>query len=194
MKVENIKIADLIPYHNNPRINDGAVNHVASSISEFGFKVPIVIDDSNVIVTGHTRLKAAQKLGLIEVPCIQADDLTPAQIKAFRLADNKTSEFSVWDFPLLDAELEELKEMDFDYDFGFEFLRPEECGEDFTLPDGDKEPFQQITFTLADAQAELIKSALTLAKQDIDVETFGNENSNGNAIYRIVNEWVEQKK
>jgi site-specific DNA-methyltransferase (adenine-specific) len=192
MKVENIKIADLIPYHNNPRINDGAVNHVASSISEFGFKVPIVIDDSNVIVTGHTRLKAAQKLGLIEVPCIQADDLTPAQIKAFRLADNKTSEFSVWDFPLLDAELEELKELGFDYDFGF--INEEDFGEDFELPDGDKEPFQQITFTLADAQAELIKSALTLAKQDIDVETFGNENSNGNAIYRIVNEWVEQKK
>jgi len=97
MKIEMRKVSDLIPYHNNPRINDGAVNHVASSIKEFGFKVPIVVDAFNVIVTGHTRLKAAQKLGLEEVPCIEADDLTPAQIKAFRLADNKTSEFSTWD-------------------------------------------------------------------------------------------------
>ena len=114
------KTTDLIPYHNNPRINDGAVNHVASSIKEFGFKVPIVIDDSNVIVTGHTRLKAALKLELEEVPCIKADDLTPAQIKAFRIADNKTSEFSIFDYPLLDIELEELNDLDFDYDFGFE--------------------------------------------------------------------------
>ncbi|MBT3303217.1 MAG: ParB N-terminal domain-containing protein [Bacteroidetes bacterium] len=120
MKIINKKINEIIPYHNNPRINDGAVNHVASSIKEFGFKVPIVIDDSNVIVTGHTRLKAALKLGLEEVPCIKANDLTPAQIKAFRIADNKTSDFAIWDFPLLDIELAELKEMDFDYDFGFE--------------------------------------------------------------------------
>jgi len=120
MKIINKKIDELIPYHNNPRINDGAVDHVASSISEFGFKVPIVIDESNVIVTGHTRLKAAIKLGLKEVPCISANDLTSAQIKAFRLADNKTNEYAVWDFPLLDLELQELEEMDFKYDFGFE--------------------------------------------------------------------------
>ena len=120
MNIIKKQIKELIPYHNNPRINDGAVNYVASLIKEFGFKVPIVIDKNNIIVTGHTRLKAAQKLGLEYVPCLIADDLTDTQIKAFRLADNKTHEFSVWDYPLLDLELDELKELNFYYDFGFE--------------------------------------------------------------------------
>jgi len=120
MKIIMKKVDDLIPYHNNPRINDGAVKHVASSIAEFGFLVPMVIDENNVVVCGHTRMKAALKLGLKEVPTILADDLTPAQIKAFRIADNSTSTFSIWDFPLLEVELEELKELDFDYDFGLE--------------------------------------------------------------------------
>jgi len=190
MKIINKKIDDLIPYHNNPRINNDAVNYVASSIKEFGFKVPIVIDEFNVIITGHTRLKAAIKLGLTEVPCILADDLTETQIKAFRIADNKTNEFSFWDYHKLDIELAELKDLNFDYDFGF--INPDNYGTDFTLPDGDKEPFQQMTFTLADAQAKVIKSALTLAK-DIDIETYGNENSNGNALFGIVQEWAEQK-
>ena len=118
MKIELLKIEDLIPYHNNPRVNDPAVDYVASSISEFGFKVPIVIDKDNVIVAGHTRLKAAIKLKLKELPCIRATDLTDAQIKAFRIADNKTNEFAEWDFAKLDIELEELE--DFDYDFGFD--------------------------------------------------------------------------
>ena len=120
IKIELLKIEDLIPYHNNPRVNDPAVDMVASSINEFGFKVPIVVDKNNIIIAGHTRLKAAIKLKLKELPCIRATDLTDAQIKAFRIADNKTNEFATWDFPLLDMELAELKEMDFDYDFGFE--------------------------------------------------------------------------
>jgi len=118
MKIELLKIEDLIPYHNNPRVNDPAVDYVASSIAEFGFKVPIVVDKNNIIIAGHTRLKAAIKLGLKEVPCIRATDLTDAQIKAFRIADNKTNEFAEWDFAKLDIELEELE--DFDYDFGFD--------------------------------------------------------------------------
>ena len=118
IKIELLKIEDLIPYHNNPRVNDPAVDYVASSIAEFGFKVPIVIDKDNVIVAGHTRLKAAIKLKLKELPCIRATDLTDAQIKAFRIADNKTNEFAEWDFAKLDIELEELE--DFDYDFGFD--------------------------------------------------------------------------
>lgn len=100
-----ININDLIPYENNPRINDNAVDAVANSIKEFGFKVPIVVDKNNVIVAGHTRLKAAQKLGLEEVPVIVADDLTEEQIKAFRLADNKVSELADWDFSKLEEEL-----------------------------------------------------------------------------------------
>ena len=121
MKIEMIKTGDLIPYHNNPRKNDEAVKYVASSIKEFGFKVPIVVDESNVIVTGHTRHKAAVKLGLKEVPCISANDLTPVQIKAFRIADNKVGELAGWNFDLLSLELAGLEELDFDVkDFGFD--------------------------------------------------------------------------
>ena len=122
MKIEYVKTAEIIPYANNPRINDGeAVDRVASSIKEYGFKNPIIIDKDNVIVAGHTRYKAAQKLNLDTVPTIRADDLTPAQIKAFRLADNKVAEYSSWDNELLSIELEELQELDFDLDLtGFE--------------------------------------------------------------------------
>ena len=92
MNIVNFKIEDLIPYENNPRINDDAVEYVKNSIKEFGFKVPIVIDKNNVIVAGHTRYKACKELGIKEIPCIVADDLTDEQVKAFRLADNKVSE------------------------------------------------------------------------------------------------------
>lgn len=120
MNIIEMKISELIPYDKNPRLNDEAVKHVANSIKEFGFKVPIVIDSNNVIVAGHTRLKAAEKLGLVEVPVIIADDLTPQQIKAFRLADNKTAEFAQWDDKLLSSELIELQTESFDMmPFGF---------------------------------------------------------------------------
>lgn len=102
------KIGEIKPYKNNPRFNDDAVQYVANSIKEFGFKVPIVIDKKGVIVAGHTRLKAAEQLGMKEVPCIIADDLNEEQIKAFRLADNKTGEMSYWDDFLLGQELEDI--------------------------------------------------------------------------------------
>lgn len=126
MEVKNIPIKQLHPYKNNPRKNDDAVGYVANSIQEFGFKVPIVIDKDNVIVAGHTRYKAAKKLKIAEVPCIVAEDLTDAQIKAFRLADNKVGEVATWDTDLLDIELSEI---DIDMtDFGFDFpdFEPEE--------------------------------------------------------------------
>lgn len=108
------------PYEKNPRFNDEAVEKVANSIKEFGFKVPIIIDKNNVIVTGHTRYKASQLLGMDKIPCLRATDLTPKQIKAFRVADNKVAEFSSWDFDLLNEELIDLQE-DFNLsDFGFE--------------------------------------------------------------------------
>ena len=118
MQIINKPIGELKPYKNNPRINDKAVDAVAASIKEFGFKQPCVIDTDNVLICGHTRLKAAQKLGLSEIPCILADDLTDDQIKAFRLADNKTAELAEWDFSLLDFELENI-DMDMS-EFGFE--------------------------------------------------------------------------
>lgn len=108
MEIVYKKVNELVPYENNPRINDEAVEYVKNSIKEFGFKVPIVIDKDNVIVAGHTRLKASLELGLKEVPCIIADDLSEEQIKAFRLADNKVSEKSQWNFELLDLELDNI--------------------------------------------------------------------------------------
>jgi len=120
MQVTLKKINDLIEYDNNPRINDEAVQYVANSIKEFGFKVPIVITKDNIIIAGHTRLKASVSLGLTEVPCIVADDLNDEQIQGFRLADNKTSEFATWDMSKLE---EELRELDMDMLlFGFDEL------------------------------------------------------------------------
>lgn len=118
MQIKEMKTSELIPYENNPRKNDAAVEKVAASIREFGFKVPIVIDRNNVIAAGHTRLKAAELLGLETVPVIMADDLTDEQIKAFRLADNKTGELAEWDFARLKEELEKIQEIDMD-ELGF---------------------------------------------------------------------------
>lgn len=133
MKVINMKVSELIPYEKNPRHNDDAVKYVSESIRQFGFKQPIVIDKDNVIIAGHTRLKAAKKLKLKEVPCIIADDLTEEQIKAYRLADNKVAEMADWDFELLDSELDEILDIDMS-DFGFEFDDDEE---ENNAPKGD---------------------------------------------------------
>lgn len=122
MEIVNKKIDELIPYEKNPRLNDEAVQYVANSIKEFGFKVPMVIDKNNVIVAGHTRYKASKELGLKEVPCIIADDLTEEQIKAFRLADNKVSETSSWDIELLNEELNEILDIDMkEFNFNLDF-------------------------------------------------------------------------
>lgn len=120
MTVIEIAVDKLVPYEKNPRRNDKAVKYVAKSIETFGFKVPLVIDKNNVVVCGHTRLKAAKKLGLEKVPCIIADDLTDEQIKAFRLADNKVSEQAEWDWDLVDLEIEGILDLDMS-DFGFVF-------------------------------------------------------------------------
>lgn len=119
MEIIEMPIRELIPYENNPRINDNAVEAVAKSIKNFGFKVPIVIDKDKVIVAGHTRLKAAESLGLKTVPVIKADDLSNEQIRAFRLADNKASELSKWDFEKLRDEISGIKGVDL-YGYGFE--------------------------------------------------------------------------
>lgn len=124
MEIVKKKIEEIFPYENNPRKNDEAVEFVANSIKEFGFKVPIIIDENNIIVAGHTRYKACKKLGIMEVPCVIADDLNEEQIKAFRLADNKVSEISEWDLELLDNELSEI-DLDMEQ-FGFELKSVEE--------------------------------------------------------------------
>ena len=111
MNIVELPTMDLVPYENNPRNNEEAVDGVAESIDKFGFKVPIVVTNENIIVAGHTRWLAAQKLGLDAVPCIVADDLSEKQIKAFQLADNKVTELSSWDFAKLEEELAALAEM-----------------------------------------------------------------------------------
>ena len=119
-------LSELVPYEKNPRkISDEAVNAVAESIQEFGFKNPILIDKNNVIVAGHTRRLASLKLGLERVPCVVVDDLTPQQIKALRLADNKTNELADWDIGELDLELADLLDMDMER-FGFELPQLDE--------------------------------------------------------------------
>lgn len=134
MKIINKKLDEIKIYEKNPRKNDDAVEGVANSIKEFGFKVPIIIDKNNVIVAGHTRYKASQKLGLTEVPCIVADDLTEEQVKAFRLADNKTNEKASWDLDLLGDELKDILNLDMT-DFGFNEFEITALTED-TVPDG----------------------------------------------------------
>lgn len=118
MKIIYKNINEVVPYENNPRNNEEAVESVANSIKEFGFKNPIIVDKDNVIVCGHTRYKASQKLGLEQVPVIYADDLTEEQIKAFRIADNKTSEKASWDLDKLKIELEDIQLDMTDFGFG----------------------------------------------------------------------------
>lgn len=143
-------LTELKPYKNNPRNNKKAVKEVAASIKEFGFKVPIVIDGAGVIVCGHTRYAASKQLGLTEVPCIVADDLTDEQIRAFRLADNKVSEKATWDIGLLSAELEAL---DFDMTaFGFPELLPDP-GEDEEREYGDERERTADAYNLTDFDA-----------------------------------------
>ena len=116
MKIIEMNIEDLIPYMDNPRINYMAVDAVAKSIREFGFKVPIIVDKNNVIIAGHTRLEASKRLGLEKVPVIIADDLTPEQVKAFRIMDNKSAQYSEWDYEKLLKEIDELAELNYDVD------------------------------------------------------------------------------
>ena len=123
MKIIEKKLSEIHPYENNPRKNDNAVEFVANSIVEFGFRIPIIIDAEGTIVCGHTRYKAAKKLKMSKVPCIMADDLTEEQIKAFRLADNRVGEFSEWNVDRLNVEMNELEMFDIDmtmFGFGYE--------------------------------------------------------------------------
>jgi Predicted transcriptional regulators len=192
MNVQNIALADIHPYKKNPRKNDEAVAGVAASIKEFGFLVPIVIDREHEIVCGHTRYRAAKQLGITEIPCVIADELSEDQIRAFRLADNKVGETAQWDMDLLPLELAEIV-MPM-ADFGFDAITPDDFSESFTLDAGEKKPFQQISITVHDEQAKLILAAIKYVYDQKSVtETFTNENHNGNGLYEVVRQWACSK-
>lgn len=193
LKIVYKKVDELIPYENNPRNNDGAVEAVAKSIEEFGFKVPLVIDKDGEIAAGHTRLKAAKELGLEEVPCIIADDLTPEQVKAFRLADNKVAEFADWDFNLLGLELGEIENISME-DFGFdELISGDDFGSDFSLPNNDEPMTKIITFTFSSAQYDTVIDALDEV-EIYEEDCIDNNNKNGNKLYKLVSQWLEVQK
>lgn len=139
MKVKNVSIQDVKPYPNNPRDNDDGVDAVAKSIKEFGWQQPIVVDKDNVIIVGHTRYKAAKKLGLDEVPVVVADKLTDEQVKAYRLADNKTGELTDWDDGLLNDELDNILDIDMS-DFGFDLDLDDDEDKQASEDDFDEEP------------------------------------------------------
>jgi hypothetical protein len=187
-KIEMMRTADVIPYARNSRTHSEAqVAQIAGSIREFGFTNPILIDAENGIIAGHGRVMAAQILGADKVPCIRLSHLTDTQRKAYIIADNKLALNSGWDETMLGLELSDLREADFD--LGLMGFSEDELGsfdvEESGMPDlssGDKQPFQQMTFTVHDEQAEDVKAAMGKAKQMGHGESAVNENSNGNAL------------
>jgi hypothetical protein len=149
-----VDINDIVPYDKNPRNNDRAVDVVVKSIEEFGMKQPLVLDKNNIIVVGHTRRLALERLGVKKVPCIYANDLTDEQIKAYRIMDNKSNEFAVWDMDILNIELDELKAIDFDISLtGFDMS---EVGKLDTVNSADDEWVGMPEFDTKDASHKII--------------------------------------
>ena len=202
LEIEYVATDDLIPYINNSRTHsESQVKQIAASIREFGFTNPILIDEGGSVIAGHGRLVAAELLDLDEVPTITLKGLTEAQRKAYVIADNKLALNAGWDFEALRLDIEALKDFDFNIDLlGFsedelgEILFDSDSEVDFPdLSDGDKEPFQQKTFTLHDEQAEVVENAITLGRTNPLSDTGLNENSNGNALALICKEWLDLK-
>jgi len=198
MKTVEVNISDIRENPNNPRlIKDDKFKKLVQSIKDFPQMLairPIVVNADMTVLGGNMRLKACKEAGLEKVPVIMANDLTEEQQKEFIIKDNVG--FGEWDWDMIANEWDSQQVTDWGLDLpGFD-LSPDELGEGFTLPDGDKAPFQQMTFTLADAQAEVIKNAISDMKGTDEykfAETHGNENSNGNALYLIVAAWAGQR-
>lgn len=198
MEIKNVKLSEVKRNPNNPRIiKDDKFTKLVKSIKEFPKMLeirPIVVNADMIVLGGNMRLKACKEAGLKEVPVIFAHDLTEEEQKQFIIKDNVG--FGEWDWDMIANEWDaaEIQEWGFDIP-GFDNV--DDLGEEFSLPEGDKAPFQQMTFTLADEQAEQIQNAIANIKQTQEykyAETMGNENSNGNALYLIIMQWAEQKK
>lgn len=201
--IEQIKVDDLIPYATNSRTHSAEqVAQIAASMVEFGWTNPVLIDARGTIVAGHGRVMAARKLGMETVPCIRLGHLTPAQVRAYVIADNKLALNAGWDDAMLKAELDILKEEGFNMELtGFtdaeveKILGQFEVG-DGSMPDlnsGDRQPIQQKTFILHDDQAEEVDAAVAKAKALGHGESAVNENSNGNALAFICQFFNHQK-
>ena len=193
MDVKNIPIKEIVPYARNAKKHDKRqIDNVAESIRQYGFVQPVVIDRDGVIVIGHCRVMAAKKLGMEAVPCVCVDDLTPEQVNALRIVDNKSAEDGAsWDFDMLSMELPEIELSAFDFDFNIE--TDADYGTDFSLPDGGKPEICQMTFTLHERQKELIEYAISLVEDGV-TDTFGNTNKNGNALYEVIRQWARQRE
>lgn len=193
-RYELVPVGELIPYVNNARTHsDGQIVKLQASIREFGFVNPVLVDGNKNIIAGHGRVEAAKREGISEVPCVFVEHLTDNQRKAYILADNRLAELAEWDIELLNTELFEL---DFDMaQFGFEEHSPDDYADSFSLKEGDRQPFQTMSFTFSDAQVEDIKSAMSEMKQTSGYKNYegDNENSNGNALWMVVVEWKQRK-
>jgi len=200
--VERRKVETLVPYARNARTHSAEqVAQIAASIKEWGWTTPVLIDESGQIIAGHGRIIAARKLGMAEVPVIIAEGWTEAQKKAYVIADNKLALNAGWDESMLALEFGELEGLGFDLELtGFtgEEIKAFSFGDESvsldkmpTLPDGEREPFQQKTFTLHDEQVDIVDDAVTLARTSPIVDTGLNENSNGNALALICKQWLE---
>ena len=197
MEVTNKHIDLLIPYAKNARVHDDAqIAQIAGSIKEFGFNNPVLIDKDNGIIAGHGRVMAARKLGLTEVPTILLDHLNETQRKAYILADNRIAINSTWDNEMLSLELMDIKDdvslamLGFNVDELDALLKEISSTELPNLPDGDKQPFQQKTFTLHDEQFNIVDDAITKARTNPIIDTGLNDNSNGNALTLICEQWL----
>lgn len=168
-----VSMDEITPYENNPRMNDGAVESVAKSISEFGFKVPIVLDKDYVIVCGHTRYKAAKQLGLTEVPCVIAADLTPKQVKAFRLADNRVSDNSIWDNKKLLEELDDLDDIFTEFELSDVFDNTLDEKDNSALDDNEYGVTYEVVFRSEDE--EKIKRIQSMWEQMEKTESAGEQ-------------------
>ena len=197
---KTVFVSDLIPYARNSRTHSEVqINKIASSIKEFGFLNPVLIDKDNGIIAGHGRVMAAQKLGLKEVPVLQIGHLSDTQKRAYIIADNRLALDAGWDEEMLRVEFAELADDGFNLELtGFDLVEIKaldfEESEEVPMPtlaSGDKEPYQQKTFTLHDEQAAIVDDAVTLARTNPLADTGINENSNGNALALICTQWLE---
>jgi hypothetical protein len=199
MKIEKIKIGLVKSNPNNPRvIKDDKFKKLVQSVKDFPQMLdirPIVVNDDMIVLGGNMRLKACIEAGLKEVSIIKASDLTPEQQNEFIIKDNVG--FGEWNWDDLANDWDETQLIEWGLDLPVFFNDSDDLGTDFSLPDGDKAPIQQMTFTLADEQAIQIQNAISDIKLTDEykfAETMGNENTNGNALYLIIMQWAEQKK